>query len=65
METVEAGWPRRQLGSLGLEFIEGSGAGESEGEEFREAAEGLLEVSERERFADEGEVEVSEVVAFR
>ena len=48
-----------------MEFIEGGGAGESEGEEFREAAEGLLEVSERERFADEGEVEVSEVVAFR
>lgn len=52
------------MGCLSLEFIEGSGAGEPEGKEFGEAAECLLEVSEREGFADEGEVEVSEVVTF-
>lgn len=47
-------WPGYQLGSLSLEFIEGGGAGESEGEEFGEAAESLFEILEGEGLADEG-----------
>lgn len=62
METVEVGWPVGQLVCLG--FIEGGGAGEAEGEESGETAEGFCEAGEGERLADEGEVEVSEVLAF-
>lgn len=52
------------MGSLSLEFIKGGGAGEPEGEEFGEAAEGFFEILEGKRFADEGEIEVSNVAAF-
>lgn len=54
METIEMWWPGYQLRSLSLEFIEGGGAGESEGEEFGEATEGLFEILEREGLADKG-----------
>lgn len=52
------------MGSLSLEFIEGDRAGESESEEFGEAAEGLFEIWKGKRFANEGEIKVSEVAAF-
>lgn len=60
---MEEGRPGEEVG-FGRGIGDGGCSGETEGEELWEVTEGFFEVWEGERVADEGEVEMAQVVGF-